>query len=249
MTIRSHSPLFPSLVALAAACCLLANARAAFLLVSLPGESSQSLWTGLTAANYPGYPTYTTSTSPWPSAITPTGGAVGPAFNKVSGLGFPSNGGGIYVGGLTSGTGTFAVSTTSPLADLETIVFQLEIEGVGASWGSVFSALSLNYNGGSQALAANWTQEVSAINTGTMFGQPSTRFTLAFQWDLSAVVDPITSLNLVWTGAEHSITSNLQLNQGDTMAQVVPEPSTWFLLLLGAGAAGIWKMRASRQQA
>jgi len=242
---KIHSTFLKAILT-AAALSITAKAQAAFLVISLPGASTQDNWTGLTAANYPGYPTYTTSSNSWTSPIGSTSGIGDLELNKVSGLGFPSNGGGIYVGGMSSGTGVYSIGTstgTGAMSSLETVVFQIEIEGVGADWSDVFSTLSLNYNGGSQALAANFFQEVSAINTGTMFGEPATKFTLAFQWDLSSEVDPITSFNFQWTAAEHSLTYNLQANQGDTMVQAVPEPSTCALLLLGAAGILAWKKR------
>lgn len=243
---KIHSTLLKTLL-VAAALGMAANARAAFLVISLPGSSTEDQWTGLTATNFPGYPTYTTSANLWPAPIGSTSGTGDLDFNKISGLGFPSNGGGIYVGGMTSGTGVYSIATsaTGALNALETVVFQIEIEGVGANWSDVFSGLSLNYNGGTQSLAANFFQEVSAINTGTMFGEPATRFTLAFQWDLSAVVDPITAFDFQWTAAEHSLTYNLQVNQGDTMVQVVPEPTTCVLLALSAAGFVVWKRRTT----
>lgn len=224
------------------------SAKAAFLPINLSGTSVQDNWTGLTATNHPGYPTYATSGNPWPGPILATSGSGGASLNKVSGLGFPSNGGGVYVGGMVSGTGTFAVSDSIALASLETVVFQLEIEGVGADWTAVLPSLSLNYNGGSQALAYQFSQVVSAVNTGTMFGQPKTNFTLAYQWDLSSIGVPISSFNVTWTAAEHSLASNIQMNQGDTMVQVIPEPATWLLLGLGVTILGRHWMRRSRME-
>lgn len=246
---KIHSALLKTLL-VAAALGMAANARAAFLIISLPGTSAEDHWTGLTATNYPGYPTYTTSSTLWSTPIGSTSGTGDLEFDKVSGLGFPSNGGGIYVGGITSGTGVYSIGTsaTGALSSLETVVFQIEIEGIGADWSDVFSDLSLNYNGGGQALAADFTKEISAINTGTMFGEPATRFTMAFQWNLSAVIDPITAFDFNWTAAEHSLTFNLQVNQGDTMTQAVPEPSTCVLLFLSVAGLIAWKRCTTANQ-
>lgn len=245
MKIRFHSLFLKPLLVLSATVSMTAHAQVAFLVISLPGTTSQDTWTDLTAANYPGYPTYTTSSNSWPSPIASTGGNGDLDLNKTAGLGFPSNGGGIYVGGMSSGTGSFSIDTpvAGALASLETVVFQIEIEGVGSDWGDVLSNVNLSYNGGLQTLAPDFVQELAAINTGIVFGSPSTKFTLAFQWDLSALVEPVDSFHLTWTGAEHSLTSSLQVNQGDTMVQVVPEPSTYALLLLGVCAVVFWKKR------
>ncbi|MBE2204602.1 MAG: PEP-CTERM sorting domain-containing protein [Chthoniobacterales bacterium] len=234
------------LAAILAAILSVASANAAFLVVNLPGTTAQDNWTDLTATNYPGFPVYATSGNAWPSPIAATSGNGGGSLNKVSGLGFPSNGGGVYVGGMVSGTGTFAVTDSTAITGLETVVFQLEVEGVGANWNSVLSGLSLNYNGGSQALPFDFSLVVSAIPNGSLYGQPKTIFTLAYQWDLTSL--GATSFNIAWTAAEHSVTSNLQMNQGDTMLQVVPEPATGMLLGLGVVALSLcWVGRSRRE--
>ncbi len=224
------------------------SAPAAFLVIDLPGTSAQDSWSGLTPDNYPTYPNYVTSANAWPSPIagTGTGGAL---FDKTAGLGFPSNGGGIYVGGMTSGTGSFTLTDSAPVAGLETVVFQIDIEGVGSDWATIFTGLSLNYNGGSQGLSATFTELVSAVQTGVQFGQPSYRFSLAFQWDLTAVAGPINAFDVDWTAAEHSLTFGLQLNQGDTMVQVVPEPSVYGMMAAAAFAVFVFHRRriSSRQ--
>lgn len=219
-----------AVLAVAGAWLLAAEAHAAFLVINLPGTSEVSNWSGMTAVNYPGYPAYTTSGNSWPSPIAGSGSA-GMSLNKTAGLGFPSNGGGIYVGGLTSGTGSFAITDATSLGSLETVVFQIQVSGIGASWTNVIPTLSLNYNGGAQALAWNYSH-VDAVAGPIMFGQPSYDYTVSLQWDLSAVVPPISSLGIQWTAAEHSVTSALQVVQGNTMVQVVPEPTTVGLIVL-----------------
>ncbi len=217
-------------LALAGSCLLAGEARADFLVINLPGTSEVSNWSGMTAVNYPGYPVYPTSANPWPSPIAGSGSA-GMSLNKTAGLGFPSNGGGIYVGGPVSGSGNFVVSDAASLSSLETVVFQIQVSGIGASWTNVIPSLSLNYNGGSQALVWDYSQ-VEAVAGPIMFGQPSFDYTVSLQWDLTGVVDPISSLGIQWTAAEHSVTSALQVVQGDTMVQAVPEPATVGLVFL-----------------
>ncbi len=214
------------------------TARGAFVNLGLPGASSQSSWSGLTATQYPGYPGYATSSAAWPAPIAATGGVEGLLLDKTSGLGFPSNGGGIYVGGLSSGTGAYQIFSgeSVTLGGLETVVFQIEIEGVGAAWTSILSGLSLDYNGGTQALVPAFASEVSAISAGEMFGEPAMRFCLAFQWDLSGQLADVESFRIGWTAAEHSMSSGFQINQGDTMVQAIPEPTVWALVCLGAAA-------------
>ncbi|MDX2081481.1 MAG: PEP-CTERM sorting domain-containing protein [Terrimicrobiaceae bacterium] len=208
-------------------------AQASFLVINLPGTSTQGNWAGMTAANYPGYPTFFTTNSPWPNPIAQTSGTGGMSLNKTSGNGFPSNGGGIYSAGNVPGGGSYAISAPTALTSLETIVFQLEIEGLGSNWTSVASGISLNYNGGSQALAPGFSQLISSTPLPPQFGQPANRFYVAYQWDLSSIAS-ISSWQLNYNASEHSIARAIQINQGDTYA-AIPEPSTWALLGIAAG--------------
>lgn len=210
-------------------------AQASFLVIDLPGTSTQGNWAGLTAANYPGYPTFFTTSSPWPNPIAQTSGTGGMSFNKTAGNGFPSNGGGIYSAGTVPGGGSYAISAPTALSSLETVVFQLEIEGLGSNWAAVASGIVLNYNGGSQALTPSLSQLVATTPLPPQFGQPANRFFVAHQWDLSST-PPISSWQLTYNAAEHSIARALQINQGDTYA-AIPEPST--LGLIGLAAAGL----------
>jgi len=220
-------------------------ASAALIPINLPGTTSVSSWGNMTAANFPGYPGYTTSGNPWPAPIAATGAAMD--LNKTAGLGFPSNGGGLYVGGLASGTGNFSVVSAVSLANLETVVFQIQISGIGADWANVIPALSLNYNGGVQALPWDFSK-VGAVAGPIMFGQPSFDYTVALQWDLTGIVDPISSFEIGWTAAEHSLAPAIEVVQGDTMVQVVPEASTAGLVLAGGIACLLRRRRAPIKQ-
>ena len=81
-------------------------------------------------------------------------------------------------------------------------------------------SMVLNYNGGSQALPADF----SVVIAGS--GYPDR----AWQWDLSAV-SSITSYEILYSG--HHAANSLSVTTGDTFVQVIPEPS---MSLLGAAA-------------
>ncbi len=220
---------------------------AAFLTPSFSGSTQNDAWSqsSLTAASNPGFPTIATGASAWPSAIGSSSGGDA-TFNKISGEGYPTNGfgGGIYMFTVGAGAGTggtFNILDSTAVLNLETVLFQIDLEGVGSGWQDYFT-ISLNYNGGSQALASTW-QATSAAGPAMGGG---TRQIVAFQWDLSAI-SAISSFEIVFHGNEHSLIYGQQLDQSDTMTQVVPEPSTWAMLFVGCGMA-IWfkRRRAAR---
>lgn len=203
-----------------------------FLLVNLPGNTEYEGWSGLTSANNPGYPGFA-DPSPWPDPIfaNETGSAGNAGLDKISGPGNPA-GGSIYTFAAPS---TFEVVNNDPLAGLETVVFQIDM-GNGSNGNLLDAAPVLNLNGGSQALAADF----SLIGTGNFaFTNPTdpsdsgSTTLLAYQWDLSTWSGSISSYQIVWTIHDHSTIYAMQLNSGDQFAQVVPEPGAALLLMLG----------------
>jgi hypothetical protein len=140
---------------------------------------------------------------------------------KVSGNGYFASQS-IYDGG---GAGLYSISDTSPLANLETIVFQLD---TGTSIGVL---PSLNYNGGSQALPANWFAqadgEYSTFNFQT--GQSFPTQNRAWQWDLTGL--GVTSYEILWGSVtnNHLTQYEFNLTTGDSFTQVIPEPSAALL--------------------
>lgn len=211
------------------------HSSAAFLTPAFSGSTQVDAWSqsALSATSNPGYPnSFLTGNNAWPGPIASNvGGDAG--LNKLLGKGFTTDGfgGGIYVfGSGPSGGGTFSILDSSPVLGLETVLFQIDLEGVGSGWEDYFT-VSLNYNGGSQALAYTYQ---TTFATGPANGpQGSTREIVAFQWDLTGVPTAITSYSIQWSANEHSLFYEMQVNQSDVMTQVVPEPSTWATLMLG----------------
>lgn len=206
-----------------------ATAHAAFT-INLPGSTESSGWDNLRSSNpfwsANGYTTAYPGVSPWPAPIAANvAGSEGSAkFAKVSGNGYFASQS-IYDGG---GAGLYSVSDTSPLANLATVVLQLD---TGTSIGVI---PTLNYNGGSQALPANYfaqaNGEYSTFNFQT--GQSFPTQNRAWQWNLTGL--GVATYEIVWGSVanNHLTQYEVSLTTGDAFLQVVPEPSTALLSCL-----------------
>ncbi|MGE9296334.1 MAG: PEP-CTERM sorting domain-containing protein [Puniceicoccales bacterium] len=207
-----------------------ASSAFAALDINLPGNTYETIWQDMTASNNTGFPGYFNPTDSWPHSITPsliTPGADVADFDKVSGGGYPASGG-IY---NTDVTGTYSITDEAPLANLQTIVFQTDM----VSTMDVAPVLSIN--SGALILAADFVQTAPGDFSG--MGANSTVF--AYQWDLSAIAG-ITDYSLEWTSGAHTSNYFMQINQGDTFSQVIPEPST-YALFAGVATLGLILMR------
>lgn len=210
------------------------------------GTTQYDGWADLNATSFPGYGGYPGSAAwaaPMDSNQTDSGDGT---FNKTSGNGYPTSGNFIYVtqnqGGTFDATvvvGSFAVSDVTPIAGVKNILFQTLMGGalmMGGEYVEFASGIHpvLNYNGGSQNLAADYYQLIWEGVVTSPQGDGDA-FLRGFQWDLSAVVDPITSFEITWSNANHSQIYGMQLNQSDVFGQAIPEPSTLILIALGGG--------------
>ncbi|MEM1223498.1 MAG: PEP-CTERM sorting domain-containing protein [Verrucomicrobiota bacterium] len=216
----------------------------------LPGNTDLDAWDNLTVTNpqvsaaggaYGSFP----GASPWPAPIEsvltqdtvdtidddPTGDAT---FNKTSGFGYPA---GVSIYSSPFGNGSYTVEDATPISNLETIIFQIDI-GEGSS-GFLIGDATLTVNG-TTAVALLDGGLVSADSTGNPFGGGTiTLGTFGYQWDVSGL-GPITSFNIDFTTSGTSTTIyDLRLDQGDQFFAVgVPEPG-FAALILGLGAMGI----------
>ena len=215
-----------------------------YLTFDLTGATQTDGWANLTAANFPGYGSFP-GAAPWPAPIgSNTAGSGDANLNKISGNGYPA-GSSIYAPFTNT---VFQVSDGTAVANLETVVFQLQI---GTAYGlDLTSPPTLSYNGGSQAIAATCSQLVSSTSNGDFGGEPTTLNVLAYQWDLSGVAGAINSFSINWTVAPHTQTYGLKLDQGSVMDQVVavPEPST-YAIAVGLGALIGFRLRRRRANA
>jgi hypothetical protein len=215
-----------------------------YLTFDLSGTTQADGWANLTTANYPGYGTFP-GAGAWPAPIgSNTAGSGDADLNKISGNGYPA-GASIYAPFTNS---VFQVSDGSAVANLETVVFQLQI---GTAYGlDLSSAPTLSYNGGSQALVATYAQLVSSTPNGDFGGSPTILNVLAYQWDLSGIEGTINSFSVSWAVAPHTQTYGVKLDQGSMMDQVVavPEPST-YAIAVGLVALIVFRLRRQRANA
>lgn len=216
----------------------------------LAGNTQYDEWANLTGANYPGYGGGFPGAAAWPAPIGSNVAGSGDAdLSKVSGNAYTAAEA-IYHGGFSSipnsSGGTLAVSDATPLADVKTIVLQVEI---GEAFGYDFfndTTPVLSYNGGGQGIAADSASIISQYQNGT-FVNPDTGLeepvyvnTWMMTWDVSAL-GAVTSLALQWTGVQHSQVYAARLDQSDI---AVPEPGTISLAMLGlSGIAAIGRAR------
>lgn len=204
--------------------CLFALSVPSFAAVSIPltGSTESASWV-LNSTNYAG-PTYPQGfpggQTAWTTPASPTSGSASALLNKVAG------GGAFYATYMyTSGVnGSFRVYDESPQVSLATVVFQ-------ANMSQFVGTIVLNYNGGSQALAA----------TAFLLNDNATGYDdYVWQWDLSGA-GTVSSYEILFT--DHIAISSLQLNTGSTYVQVIPEPSS---TVLGAAALGLSFIRRRR---
>lgn len=217
---------------------LVAPALAAPVSISLPGTTATDGWADLTATNYPGLGGGFPGMAPWgsPIAANQPGSNGGGQFTKVSGAGFAA-GASIY----TFSPGTFSASSSTPVAGLETVVFQIDI-GEGEAGIDLTAVPTLSYNGGGQSLAATLTALLFEIPAGDFGGEPITRNTWAFQWDLSGL-GAISDFDIQWTTGAHAQTYALQLDQGSVFTAAVPEPASMVMALAGLLGLGCVALR------
>ena len=227
----------------------------------LVGNTQYDGWIGLTSSNYPGFGGFP-GTSDWPGAIGSNRTADN-QFNAAepgdaelvkvangNGGGPYLAGGSIYFGGfsadINNNGGTLAVTDTTPVDDLNNVVFQIQI---GEAWTFDFldEALpTLSYNGGDQQLAATTTLITERFYNGTvdMPTGPEDVFinTYMLQWDLTGVAEPITDFSVEFTAVQHAQLYGLQLDQSDVYTPV-PTPGA----LACAAAAGLIATRRRRR--
>lgn len=204
-----------------------ASASAAFT-VNLAGNTEMAAWQNLSNANpfwaANGFPTSYPGAGAWPASVAANapGSEGSAALMKVSGNGYFS-GSSIYDAGAP---GMFSLSDASPISDLATLVFQIDA-------GTAIGVMPvLNYNGGTQALAAQYFAQGDGDHLTFNFqtGQSFPSVNRAWQWDLTGV--EVSSYEIVWGSVanNHLTQYGFQLASSDAFTQVVPEPSALILV-------------------
>lgn len=230
---------------------------------------STSALVGSSNPGFGGFP----GSGAWPRAITSEtvhgtyGNGDAGLYKVKNGAGggpYPA-GGSIYYGGFSGDTnvdgGTLATYDTTPIANLKTVVFQVVI---GEAWTYDLwnhAAPVLKVNGGTvtngnlatsgESVAFAYSDILERQHNGTVTmpsGEEDVYINLrAYQWDLSSIVDPITSFSIEFTGVQHAQLYALQLDQSDAFMnyaawqQPVPEPAT--IVALSAGALALMRRR------
>lgn len=228
---------------------------------NLSGNTSYDGWAGMTDANYdqsdyggdwPG--------GPWNETIVANQAGSGDAsLAKVAGVGYLASDG-IYVAGAaplpnTFG-GTFSVFDTTPLANVNNVVFQIDISNAYGGfdfYDNAFPTLIYTTAEGDTALEISLSGIVFKGEgpVDPISGGKFDRHTYLFQWDLSDLAtleDPISALRIDFSTVQHTFIYALRLDQSDQFVAVdnglfIPEPASLTLL---AAAGGFLMMR--RQQ-
>jgi hypothetical protein len=211
------------------------------------GSSSSDAWVNVNSANFFGYGGFP-GNSPWPAPIGSNGSGSGDAdLSRVAGS--PTGGGpflsssSIYFGNYAQVPnalgGTLRVSDSTPLANLKTLVFQIQIgEATGYD---LYSAPTLKINGGSSVVNILFSGILNRYQSGTFFS-PATELdepvyvnTRGYQWDVSSL-GAVTSFAIDFSGVTHSQIYGLQLDQSSSVfsTAVIPEPNVGGLVLAGA---------------
>ncbi len=170
-------------------------------------------------------------TNAWSATIASNLGSGSSVLGKTGGYGYIAGGSlhqGVSTFSLVPG-GDFFISGTT-VTGIETLVFQIR----GTNRSEMLFDTSPTLTIGSLTLPSDFSvlyQTIDNYSTGGFGNQDMDWY--AFQWDLTGVTIPDGSAySINWTGLANSGIFELQVNQGDTFVQVIPEPASALLLSL-----------------
>ncbi|NCY21731.1 PEP-CTERM sorting domain-containing protein [bacterium] len=215
------------------------------------GISEMDGWANINSVNFSGYGGFPGSSN-WPAPIGSNVDGSGDAqLSRVAGS--PTGGGpflsstSIYFGNYAQVAnalgGTLRVSDSTPLANLKTIVFQIQIgEVLGYDFYNPTGAPALKVNGGSSVVNPLFSGVLDRYQSG-VFTSPATGNdepvfvnTWGYQWDVNSL-GPISSFSIDFSAVTHSQVYALKLDQGTALFNVamIPEPGVSWMLLSGLG--------------
>lgn len=234
-----------------------ANAQIIDVNFSGGGSKSYSAWSNVNAFNYSGYGSFPGS-QPWPSPIRATDGSTNSTLNRIAGS--PTGGGpflaseSIYFGNFAQVPnalgGTLRLSNSLSLTNLRTLVFQIQIgEALGYDFfePSGLPRLTIN-NLTNSSTFSTFTNLVTRFQNG-VFPSPETGKdepvwinTLAYQWNITNA-SSITNYHIDFSGVTHSQVYAMRWDSTTVLQStpVIPEPSTYALLLLAFGIIILYK--------
>lgn len=249
---------------------LIASAQAATTLggvtlgpLALGGNTDFAIWDSMNAQGLTGTGGFP-GTTMWATQNAQAGSTAGTqsklvkVSNGVGGGAFGS-GGSMYYGGFSGDQnvpgGTVAVSTTVPLANLESVVFQIQI-GEAATWDFYNNALPvLNYTVSGDTTVYSMTATASSLyhqhNNGTVEMPTGTETiwvnSYAIWFDVGSIEETLSSFNVSWVAVQHAQVYGVSLQQSDAagsaslLPTAVPEPSA--ALLGGVGVMFLFRRR------
>ena len=213
------------------------------------GNSAVDGWNSLNTATFTGYGSFPGNT-PWPGSIGSNASGSGDAnLSRVAGS--PTGGGpflsssSIYFGNFAQIPnalgGTLQVSDPTPLSNLQTLIFQIQIgEVLGHDFFDPTGGPALKINGSTSLVNPVFAGVLDRTQNG-VFTSPDTGLdepvyinTWGYQWDVSAF-GPVSSFTIDFSGVTHSQIYELQLDQSSQFfsTALIPEPSIFSLAMAG----------------
>ena len=224
----------------------LINANAQLVHNSLSGNADYDGWDNL--GSVPGYGFNTAWSTPMESFESGSGDAV---LDRISGGHYSAS-----VSLYSFGSNTnFSLFDNTALAGVETVVFSIETwlnDDDPLNPIALATLPTLNYNGGSQALATSHDFIADGVATVSFGGEDLETKIYTLQWDVTGL--GVNSFSIDWEHQVHSGIVAIQLEQSDEFSiaaaeviQPVPLPGAAFLL--GSSLFGLFANKSLSRRA
>lgn len=228
---------------------------------TMGGNINETLWNGFSDETKPAGVSAGTGgkASQWSAGIMSTNGSATNIFSgnnpnfgtDTTDFISSANSGGIY--SFFSQT-HYQIASSTPEAGMQSLILQIYMaEGLSGMFGgtpvSVAAApmLSVVTAQGTQAFAASFFEQ-TYHDSAFVNGSNTYLDMLAYQWDLSSVVDPILSYSINWQSSYHGIIYGADVTESNHAAPgailTVPEPSRALFSLLAFTGLALRRRRA-----